>query len=230
MYQLVVIGQNTQSPPIKCAGVSLDLGSVSVFSSFRPMAGTATAERTGSEIAQRSILIGTPSMLYVAQPQQAFSFCDGSPLIGRRIALSTKPMKLLKSCSVKLPSGNKPPLCDRIRPVVPRIFVKACYYSFFWFERRWSAARRNKRRRSPDCRHNGRQFTIGPTTLGGSRILSYLEKAGYGPGTFGPMPGWVAAMQQVAITRGRKSSACRNKNKEGAIACAGASLSTRHDP
>jgi len=106
MYQLVVVGQSAHSQRIKCKGLSLDLAGVSVSSSFWAMAGTATAKRTSSEIAERSILIGAPSMLHAAQPQQAFSFCDGSLQIGLRIALPTHPMKRLKSCRVKLDSGN----------------------------------------------------------------------------------------------------------------------------
>ncbi len=106
MYQLVVVGQSAHSQRIKCTGFSLERGTVRVSSSFWAMAGTATARRTSSEIAERSILIGAPFMLHAAQPQQDFSFRDGSPRSGLRIALPTALMKRLKSCRVKLHSGN----------------------------------------------------------------------------------------------------------------------------
>ncbi len=86
--------------------LSLDLAGASVSLSAWAMAGTATTKRASSEIAERSILIGAPSMLHAAQPQQASSFCDGSPRIGLRIALPTALMRRLKSCRVKLDSGN----------------------------------------------------------------------------------------------------------------------------
>ncbi len=56
MEQLVVIGQSTDTLPIKCTGLSLDLDSVGVSSSLWAMAGTATAKRANSELAKRSIL------------------------------------------------------------------------------------------------------------------------------------------------------------------------------
>ncbi len=103
----MVIGQSTHSLPLRDTGLSLDLGSVSVASSFRAMAGTATAKRASSELAERSILSVFPPHLVRWHGRNKHSlFCDGGPQISLRIALPTHLIRRLKSCRVKLDSGN----------------------------------------------------------------------------------------------------------------------------
>ena len=68
----------------------------------------ATTNRSMYDIAGCDILIDPPSILHAAQPQQAFLFYDDGRQIGLRIALPTHLIRRLKSCRVKLDSGNTP--------------------------------------------------------------------------------------------------------------------------
>ena len=103
----MVIGQSTDTQAIKCTGLSLDLASVSVASSFRAIAETATVKRASSELAERSILSVFPLTLCRGRNKYSL-FCDGSSRTGLRIALPTHLIRRLKSCRVKLDSGNTP--------------------------------------------------------------------------------------------------------------------------
>ncbi len=106
MEQLAVICQSTDTPPIKCTGLSLDLDSVSISSSAWAMAGTATAKRTSSELAKHPYFGFSPSLRAVAQPQQTSLFATAAYRLVSGSHCLHLLMKRLKSCRVKLHSGN----------------------------------------------------------------------------------------------------------------------------